>query len=233
MSNGLEKSTLYIDLDALLDTRVATIASFGDDKPLIAVQKGYYDRDVDVFPDIDPEIYDLKYRQRHKSILKDALITPMGGLVNEFTINTIMNISTTPFHYQPKVIVNVYPYELTDDETVVIIQSVVNLTKGNADVQSVNLSDEQLSPSYVKNNINLFIRYEYLNWFETHTLNLNFKKVTLPSVVMMVPKLYPKVLSSKDKIDFFPNMEKLMAPIINLKYMPVDLYSFVKITDGK
>ena len=171
MTQKIQTSTVLIELDALLDTRLATIASLGNDALDSVLASDYHNRLMDVWPNVDTAVYQHQYDHRDKTILSNAIITPMGQLLKEFTFGTLKQILNTPFHYQPKILLNVYPYDLTDTELEVLARSIIDLTGGKADVELINVDYESITPRYVKQHIALMVLYRYDNWLEIHSLN--------------------------------------------------------------
>lgn len=227
----LETSTLLIEIDALLDTRLATIASLGDDVLAAAYTPLYHQRICDRWSGVNPSVWQGKYDKRGRSILKEALLTPMGQFLNEFTFCTLKQIINTPFHYQPKILLNVYPYQLTEDEINILIQSVMALTDRKADVQAMNVSYEQITPAYVKKHINIMVMYEYYKWLEIHALNGKLKKITCPEVALVGPAIFFKPVdsskSSEELVEALDAIQQLTAPLIGLQLLPIENFSIV------
>ena len=225
----LTESSLMIELDCLLDTRIGVIASMGGDELKTIIATDYHNRAMDIFPGIDNDKFQEMYANRDKTILKNSMITPMGDMLKDFVHKTINLIHTSPFHMKPKIIINLYPYQLNEDEIVNIIVSVRAKTLGLADVTAVNLSYEQLTPSYVKNNVSILVLYEYYKWLEAQSLNEAFKKVTCPEVALLGPAIFFKIPDKQLKQDDnpFKAMEELAAPFISLGLIPIKNFSLV------
>lgn len=229
MSNELNNSTVLIELDALLDTRLATVASFGDSALDALFQSDYHNRLMDSFPGVDKAAYDLAYSKRDKTILKNAIITPIAEMIKEFTFNTLKQLLNSPFHYQPKILVNIHPYKLTDSEISILMSSLIAITNKKADIQVIDVAYKDITPSYVKNHISIMVLYEYYKWLEIHSLNEKFKKVTCPEVTLIGPALIFTDQASQitDIKESFEAVQTLAAPLIGLRLVPVENFSMV------
>lgn len=208
---------------------MAVLLEMGDTAVKAALDNDYYHRPIDRFPGIDNDEFQRRYKERNKSILKSAITTSVGHMVEEYVRKTHQNTVNSPFHYDPKVIVNVYPYELTESEEVVIVKSIKAMTKGLADVQLVRMSPSQITPSYLKQEVSMVVMYEYDKWLEAQTVLKNFEKHTCPQVTLIAPAISFKTpdKSTKFTTDPFVEMERLVRPFIGLVLMDIELFSLV------
>lgn len=226
MDKELEYSAIFIELDAILDTRLAILANL-DDVLLKKILEKYHNRDEDVFPGMDDSLFKELYANRTKEILSNSIITPMIELIKEFSQKTLKLLVSTPFHYKPKIILNIYPYELIEDEIVILISTIVNETNELADVQVVNMTYEEITPKYVKNNVSIMVLYEYYKWLEIHSANENFKKTTCPDIALLGPRIYFKPKPKRIEEDPHQAMEFLAGPFIGLKLISIEHFSMV------
>lgn len=228
----LSYSGLLIELDCLFDTRLATVHSFGKEYTANALENNYFWRETDVFPGITREQFNERYANRDKRILKDALPTPMIKMVRDFVKNTLALINNSPFHMKPLIIINVYPYKLSESEIKTVIRGMVNHTNKATDVSVVNLDNKGITPSYVKNDISVLVKYDYVSWLETHSENNAFLKTSSPESVLLGPLLYfvdppedaQEHLKKNDDSNFVL-LEQCTAPIIGLKLLPISEFS--------
>lgn len=216
-------SSILVELDALLDTRAATLFRLNPDYLGEALSKDYYTRTVDKFPNVDNDKYNDLYQKRNKETLRQSLITDIGRLLDEFCKNILDNTIKTPFHYSPKVILNVYPYELEESEINVLIAGIVSITNRLTEVEVVNLSYEQLTPTYVKSKLSALVLYDYWRWLDIHSVNGGFKKVSCPEVALIGPRISFNEDLSKLKLetDPFDAAVELAKPFIALSLIDV------------
>ncbi len=230
INQELELSTMLVELDCLLDTRLSLLSELDDEK-LRKVLDMYHKRDIDQFPFYSFNRFKENYDKRDKSVLNNALITPVMFLIQEFVKKTLLQIINSPFHLKPKVIINIHPYELTEEEINDIIKLIVIKTNKECDVEVISRGVDRLTVGYVKENISIMVMYKYYEWIEFHSKNKAFEKLTCPDINLFGPAIYflPKQPRSDIKEDPFTSMEELAKPLIGLKLFPVEYFSFIKI----
>jgi len=234
MGTILEFSTILVELDCLLDTRLGILSELGDDK-LQKVISMYHTRDIDEFPYYGFNKFKTNYDKRDKSILVNSLLTPVMGLVTEFVNKTLLQVTNSPFHFQPKVMINIHPYDLTEEEVNNLIQMVVLKTNKRCDVEVVSKNIGDLTIGYVKDNISIMVMYEYYKWIEYHSVSKSFSKLTCPDINLFAPGIYfkPKQLDNSIIQDPINSMEEIAKPLIGLKLFPIEYFSFIKPNKNK
>lgn len=221
-------STMLVELDCLLDTRISILSELDDNK-FREVISMYHDRDIDSFPHYGFNRFKEEYDKRNRDTLKEALVTPIMSLIEEFVNKTLLNLLNSPFHQRPKIIINIFPYELKEEEINNIINLIVNRIKGNCTVEVVNKSIKELTVGYIKDNIALMVMYKYYEWIEYHCTIKAFDTITCPEVVMFGPSIYfkekqPNISIKEDPVK---SMEEIAKPLIGLKLFPINLFSFI------
>jgi len=221
-------SSLMISLDELMDTRLAALAVMGEEtmKKVFSLKHQYFERLIDLFPGIDNQRFLEIYSNRDKRLLQKTGVTRLKGLLQEFAEKTSQQVLSTPFHYQPRIILNIHPYVLTENEIKVLIQTVRSITKNLADIEVVDMHYKQITPSYVKKELSVIVMYEYYKWLDYFSANEYFKKVSCPEVAMIGPAIYftkPKQID----IDPFKDMQELAKPFIGLKLLPIENFSIL------
>lgn len=192
--SDIKFSTIMVDLDSLLDTRLSVINSLGIDYLKLAFKNKYAERLIDQWEWMNNAEFTTRYANRDKSILKDACKTNIVKLVAEFVKVTIDAAVTTPIIVDPKVIINVYPYKLVDSELDVIKTMMLSQLPGLMDenLTFVNLPIAEITPSYVKNNISSLVLYNWWDWLELHLQNGNFKTTSCPEAYLIGPELFTR-----------------------------------------
>ena len=229
---SIEQSKMLVELDCLLDTRLAILFGLSENFAKRAIDNSYYDRLIDDFPNVPFEEFTQLYNNRDKNVLRNAMLTKIAFLMREFVMATTHQILTSPFHMKPVVIVNTYPYEFKDEEADALISVIVSMTSGMADVELVYKPPEQITPAYVKKELSLMVMYEYHKWLELHAENENFKRITCPEVTLIGPALFFKRPTKKELeetqrtgINPFKAVEEMVAPLIGLKLIDVENFS--------
>ena len=232
----IQQSTLMITMDALLDTRMGTLLTLGEDVLNRVVLDGdYYTRVEDKFLDVDPTVFNEAYAKRDKETLKKSGVTQLILMIQEY-VNKMQNQNLiSPFHRIPKIVINSYPYLLTESEIETFKRLMVKYTQKNALVDVVHMSYEDLTPSYVKKQLAMLITYDYHQWLELHALNKNLETVTCPEVTLVGPMLFfngpmkqTDILAlKKENLTPFEGIEAIANPLVNLTLFPIELFSFV------
>lgn len=223
----IKNSALFIELDALLDTRIGALLKLGFDTVEKVLQENYIERLSDNFKNIDLKLFRQYYKERDKTILKNSVVTPMSIIINDFVKKTSKQNLTSPTVFKPKVILNIYPYELKKEEIQNLLYVLVNITDKLADIEIVNMAYEEISPSYLSLETSILILYEYHIWLETQTKIGNFKTKACPEISLLGPAIYfteEKIITDKNP---FIAIEELTAPFIKLKLLPIKYFSFV------
>jgi hypothetical protein len=230
----LEFSTLYVDLESLFDLRLAVLYHLAPEVIPQVLTQGYHTRMADVFEGVDPKVFAHRYRTQTKAVLLDALPTPLLDLLSEFAVTTVHQLSTSPHHKRPKVTVNLFPYEVTDEEAALLLQCIRAKTHSLADIELITQPLEALTPTYVKQHFALMVMYSYGAWLEYHSAQGHFAKVTCPEVSLWGPQLFarpeaiPQALTEAEALGLSPfeTVELTAGPLINLKLLPVDQFSW-------
>jgi len=224
MSYKKEKSILLLDLDVILDTRLATILTINDNELENIIKSGYHSRKYDIFENIDNKVFNDIYTNRDKTILHNAIVTPLITMMEEFSEKTLEYTKATPYEYDPVIYVNLYPYILLEEEKLNILQAINAYVKGKAEIELIDMSYEDITPSYLKDNISIYVTYRYDIWLETHSVNGNLKKCGCPEVTMLSPAIYFKKPDNLPDVKF-TDIEKLASLVINLKLIPIEYFS--------
>lgn len=228
--NITKKQGIYIQLDALLDTRLSTLYSFGEDIVFKALNGNYCERRTDTFEGVSKEDFDVGYSNRNKITLSNAVVTKTIGFIKELILKITSQAINTPFHAGAKLIINTYPYELNEVEVNAIVEGVVYAINSKCDVQAVHLSHEQLTPQYCKDNFAYMFLYDYSQWLETQANE--FKILPCPEIMVVVPGIYfvrePSKQELTEAIQNFMHplraLEFVSAYYIDLKLYDIDLF---------
>ncbi len=219
-----EVSAVLVELDCILDTRLATLKLMGDEVVTKALPM-YFKRPIDAHPGVPLDVFMEAYSKRDKTTLQFSLATRILEVVEKFCVETRRNAINTPHKKKPKIYLNIHPYQLTDEEIDVILKAIVQSTKGVSDVEVVSMDLDALHPKWVKKHLSLMIMYEYDLWFEHHATAESFKTNSCPEVAMFGPMVFFKDPKTPPKDNPFAAIEQLAAPIISLSLLPAELFS--------
>lgn len=229
MAEKIQFSGFYSELDCLLDTRIGTLATFGEKALSVALVNGYHKRTHDSFFGIDEAEFAARYEARDRNTLRAALVTPVIWMMKEFAYKTRLNVHNSPFHFKPKLILNIHPYRLSDEEVENLVHVIRRTTAEMADIEIVSMEYGKVTPIYLRENVSMAAMYRYDQWLETHAASGVLERHRCPEVVVTGPRLYFKpanIITPMEK-DPFAEMERVSGPFVNLALLPVENFSLV------
>jgi hypothetical protein len=229
MKNPLDKKQgIFIELDVLLDTRLATLYNLSEESMISALDNGYFTRRTDTFHGTDKEVFDEAYKNRDKETLKNAGITKMIGFIRELIHAMNKQAIEEPIHSGPKLYVNIYPYKLNEKEIEAIITATALATGEMCDIEVVDMPPERITPKFCKANLAIMFMYNYAPWLEAQAEN--FKATRCSEITVIVPGIYFNREPTKEELSRALNtymhplkaIEFVSAVFINLKLYEID-----------
>jgi hypothetical protein len=224
----------YVDIDALLDTRLGVIALKDPDLAAKALANNYWGRKQDIFPDISQEEFKQLWKNRTTDVLPLSARTNVLSFIQAIAKDKLVSQAVSNMESATSLVVNIYPYELTEEECDLIVAVLVDKTISTVNVSIVNLPDELLTPKYCKDNYVMMIRYDWMGWLEMH--QKAFQEVKMPSVTIVAPCIYDKLPTAEDieeskkiGLDFFRAAEQLTAPLFSLRFLDIEVFSVDKL----
>lgn len=223
----------YTEIDAILDTRIATVAKISADLAVKVLLGNYHDRDSDNFKHVDKTTYKAAYKARDTETMKLAAPTEGINMMRDIIAGMLRESQTDPSHTKVKLVVNCYPYRLDKDEKEVLSEVLTELTDWQVEVELVYIPLEFLTPSYCKSQFKFMFTYEYEIWLEMHTEE--FRHVRMPEVTYFAPAIYftqvptEKELASLEKGTPHPmeSTELLMNQFVNLQLIDIKYFCIV------
>ena len=240
------KHNILIDLDVLLDTRIATLVQLDPDEAMRLLESGFTSRVTDdlsgMNSTITNEAYQEAYKNRDIETLKTSRMTnyifELAILIKQMTENLAKDNTRV---LDPCVVINYYPYKELDDEVLKqIIYAVEQYITTAVTIKSVYLSPEELDLKAMKSSdILTYITYDFQVWFESA---FSIKKgrngiISYPKLTIIAPKVMPKV-DSFDHLDAdskkilqnktpFEFMKIYWAPMFGIEYCPIEMMSLI------
>jgi len=226
MSQDFEAVSFYADLDAVFDTRLAVLHRLGVEKAFEAITNGYFQRKYDEFHGVDTEAFKAAYAARDVSVLTQSMSTSVFDLIDLFIKETLSAVVSTPFRRQPKLIINTYPYILTEEQEHVLMHGFIARTKHLADIELISSPYEELTPDWVKRTCSHLAMYNYWDWLEVHSQNRLLESAKCTSI-----RLYgPQLVKSKEAMEqlkhesVFDAIETYSGMFIKLTLLPVQVF---------
>lgn len=222
----LSFSSFYTELDAILDTRFAVISTFGEEALTKAIIPTYFVRSVDKFDGVDMEEFNKRYSNRDRTVLRNSIMTEIPGLIRDFCLKTAKQSLNTPFKYRPRLIVNQYPYELNEDEANIIVQRLVELTAGLADVSLINKRREEITIEYLnKMNVTVMALYHYKEWLDSQASF--FFNSAVPGLTLFAPSIFDKEMRIEESEKLLEQITTHLNTSIGIQFLPADDFSLI------
>ena len=221
---------IYLDLDVLFDTRLATLYYIDPDTADYVVRTGqYHKRFRDNFGCISADIFYSFYRTRNKGILQYGIPTHMWDVTKEHYGELLTDVRAIEKNEDLVIYVNTYPYDLLDDE-VVVIADMLKAEIPDVRLKLIHKSTKELTPDWITTYIGTIFMYNANNWLEYHSANANIYNNPLVNVYVLAPRLVigpSKYYDKHVKFDkeYFLKIEKQMNIITNYYYIDPIMYS--------
>lgn len=227
MSDKLE-SRFYVTLDTLLDTRFAVLSEICEPGQLNDVMiNGYFSRVVDEFHGVDTARFSEAYLNRDKKTLKHALLTNIYRQLLTFINRTIEARVATPYITTPLVVLNTFPFKLTESETNTIILALSGVLENKADITVIYEDYLTVTPSSAKESYVAMFMYDYWRWMDAQAENGEFEKAQCSSVFLLGPAIFKskEAIQSVKNLDARRAIEEYASPFVRLTLLDSSEFS--------
>lgn len=235
------EQVLLVDLDMLLDTRLATVARLNADQAAALIETTYRERVNDDFRRLidgfDQEAFRSLYRERGEDTLTLQMARPTGFVVALAMIcNSLQKqMIETPLVDSITVEINTWPYTFTEDEKEALVESISTYTSIDTKVRATRLSPQQITPALLKEHYAAYALYELDHWLCTHIDEL--KQVKIPTVTMFAPALYVGdppddddiTVTGQGPINPFGALELSLSEYVTLSMVTPEYVSLVRL----
>lgn len=233
----MECQRLLIELDALLDTRLATVARLSVENAVQLASTKYRNRlskDLTLLnPEIDMQAFNEAYSKRDLTTLMASKMTGgvflLAGMVEELENQT----HDTPFLSALEIDVNVYPYKVDESVEIALINSVMAYAGLETKVNIVNLSPESLRPGIIKSTWAGLMMYDFDNWLNLHNVELTTSKI--PTITIIAPALFKDVIPKEDDLKNdsgevlkpFTTVEMALCEFVSVSFVDSKYFSII------
>lgn len=225
-------SWIYIDLDSLLDTRIGTVAKI-DESLIFKVLKevDYYKRITHHPKEVDRDVFNEEYEKRDVYTLALSPSTRWYKELGKIAIDKITAGTTSPLVNEVKIIVNTYPYKLSEEDMFTIGNCLTAKIGDFVPVEVKYIPLEELTPQLINKKYSLLIMYEYAKWLDIQTEN--FKLNTCSDTSLLVPMIYFNEILPKEELkasgldneyQAFEAMEVVLRMVIDIDTVDVALW---------
>lgn len=232
---------VLVELDALLDTRRGVMFGLSIEAGKALLTPAYYDRPLDNFTEfqsiVSHEQYREAYAKRSVADLKNSKVTYMhfflGELIRRLEQNHRFNRDSAE---TIEVIVNTYPYQLSDDEKQVLAIAVGTRLGVITPVTTTYIPLDKLDIKFINNQeYTAVILYNFTEWAKHNLEDLENRPDNAPGVTLFAPALFdadqplPKpedlVDEKGNEVDPFLMMASFLAEVIGLSFLPSNFFS--------
>lgn len=223
---------LYLNLDVLYDTRLATLEEIDPRLVPLALKANYFQRQEDSFPFVSKDDFTKVYARRDVETLQRALPTDVFRIVGEFLRHSVPECIDNPWGDETEIFLNVYPYKIDKITAQNMLRPLLELAGGVANVSVLNMTDAQVTTRFCYESISLMCLYHWDEWLGEQCRIGNLPKHQIPNVTLVAPKLYwekvptPEELRRLQRQGFDPwdGARAQGAGLINLQFAEVEAY---------
>lgn len=228
----------YVGLNEIIDTRAGAIKCLRPDlyADIVREGNGYHQRKGDFFPGITKEEYQAKYHAQEFELLEEGTVSN----VFQFLYPQIADLMTEAIAAEadlkdrPMLDVNIWPYELNDQEISAIRTMVYLRTGGIIGIRMINTPISEMLPTICSDKYLMMIMYDYHNYINAHSHALI--KNPVPTLLLVGPMVYFNTNPDENEetidqlnhgINSLSILEASLAPRIGLKFINVDVFSIL------
>ena len=184
---------ILLPIDAVLDTRLATIEKIDEAAALKLLENGYRTRCIDDFDTltggvISNSVFHEQYNARDIETLKLARVTGIAPLLNQLAHGLEVQGIQDPNICEIVVHLNCWPYELPQSVIDAFIVSVGAYTSLSTRVEVVNIPFEELTPKLLKEDYAAVFMYDFNRWQNYFVKQIVENK--MPDVTIIAPMLF-------------------------------------------
>lgn len=227
-------AAILVELDALLDSRLATLRGIDPKAVDRMLKSGYYNsRTEDVFPGVDAVAYREAYAKRNFETLASypimtGMVPVLRDLVGSYSVDSVLD----PAIDSVKVVVMTHPYDLTSDEKQALHDSLSYYLSGMATIEFTNLTYSELTPQHCNANYRDMVFYNFLDWAKSQETNIQSRRI--PTVRVIVPAfqyipLDPEIAEElKERgVSVFTAAQEALRPIAKFDFIDARFFSAI------
>lgn len=187
------KQRALIDIALILDTRYGILSRMDEeaaDKFVASVV--YRERDNDNFETLSEGVF--KQEQYDKLDAEKSVETLAFSKMSDFLHELRQDVKSAIGKMERGVLIdslefhiNVWPYELHEEEMEVIRRAVSSWLPPHAQISMVNINPEMLTPEVLDNNYEMMAWYNHEDWLKHHVDAL--VKKPIPTLVLLTPQI--------------------------------------------
>ncbi len=237
----VQNEAILIELDTILETRLGTVDLLNREWAEKLAMSDYRHRISDDFnlfvPEIDMDEYKKRYAKRNWEVLAHSAPTEFSVDLTRILDELLFDPKRLSPHATTEIHVNIYPYDLTDEEKIQMVQAIHEITATVFYVRLVNIPPYSITFETIKTN-NWVAMFAYdLNLILTNMITMESIKGKLRcnNVILYTPhltfnfnelkKTVEETEAMGEKFEPFMHTSLLLAPFITLEFVSSEYYS--------
>lgn len=233
------KHRILVWLDALLDTRIATVSQLDQQAAVkLLTDDRYESREVDDFEaicGISKAQFQEAYAKRDVETLKVSRITGVPIYLDKLVRQLEKDANRTPHIDDIKIDINIWPYQLDQDEQDLLITMVMHYVGVETLARCVNYAPEEVTPSLLRRDYTVHVIYSFAEWFEKQAEA--FQVVKTPALAVVAPALYKEGIPKTEDLTVegmgvvspFVLTPVMLSEMIRLDLIPARLFTILRI----
>lgn len=228
--------SVFLELDAVLDTRLAVMASIDPEAAAkLAGSLKYYHRLSDDFSEltgIEHQRYQEAFAQRDATVLPESFLTGIPKLLTRLISDLEIEQATAPTDGPLEVELNLWPYQVTRKVEVTLADALTHYCGTLSVVKTVNIPLSELTPTYLRQRFGGFILYNFNEWIVSQGEALRLTPI--PQLTAIAPALFHgRVLTENetrptpdaDPVDPFQLTEMILGSMLHTEFADPAVFS--------
>lgn len=181
---------ILCELDALVDTRLPSLARVSPEAAAKMVNEYYWQRLSDDFEKytgglVNNNDYKAQYAKRDVDTLRGALATNMCLSLTGMFANLCDQRINSPLVHDVKLTINFYPYLLDADEIEMYLTNIAVFTNNEVKLSQTWMPPEEITPALLDAEYSAYILYDYNQWMGLQEKRFHDK--VIPSITVFAP----------------------------------------------
>ena len=195
------QNKVLVELDALLDAILGTVAGYGQDHYEAVLSNDYINRshnDISAFdPNIELSDFKERFENRNVDTLTKSNLTEMVFFIQKLLGQFHKEAATEPLIKSPKVAVNTHPYVLDEAEQDELRKILASFWGIGVTIELVHIPLKSLTPKMIKGHWTQVIMTNFNHWIADHHKAL--LETPIPTVEVIAPIIH--LSDSKEEVD--------------------------------
>lgn len=227
---------LYVDIDSLLDTRLAVVSGIDPQAAVTAALDSQYwlrehtDWSVLTKKAITNGQFDTAWGERTTETLANSVVTGVPTVLQQLLYDYHKNLSSGAVTDDISLEINLAPYDLNTDERDGLEEIIRELLFDDLSITFCYRPLSELTPEVIYQRYSAVVMFEFHDWIRTHHETL--MQWPCKEVSFIVPRLFernPEVLNKDGKEAEIALFQMAMLDHMNVEFIGVDWFSMLRV----